>query len=81
MIDRGVIVQELTRRVLRDGKVSYSALVTFDESAATTIRLTKDDHDALEATMGAGKRLVMTVRLAPPTLDELASRDASGGAA
>lgn len=79
MIDRQAQVQELIRRVHRDGSVSHSAVVTFDEAGCSTVRLSREEHDAVEAAMLAKRRFIVTLRIAAPDLQELATRDTEGG--
>lgn len=72
MITRKAVVRELVRRTCADGTIAFSALLSFDESAATTIRLTEEEHAILEASMGKRRRLVMTLQIGAPDRLELA---------
>lgn len=64
MITRKATVHEVIERSLPGGSVSRSVLVSLDEGAATTLRLTADEHEALKVALGSGKRFVVSLQLA-----------------
>lgn len=79
MIARKVRLRELLRRTCGDGSIAFTALISLDESAGVTIRLSDEEHAVLEGAMVKQTPLVMTLRIGPPSLRELASRDAAEG--
>lgn len=79
MIGREVRIDGLVRRTHRDATVSYSANVAFDEVSAVTLRISAEEHATLETALGSKVKLVMSLRIGPPDLRELASADAEGG--
>ncbi len=81
MIDLPVRVEEVIRRGLRDKSVAYFASLRIDEGREpSVVRVSRDVYHQIEAGLVGGRRFVLTLHVAPPTLDELASRDAAGGA-
>jgi hypothetical protein len=80
VIVREARLRELVRRVLPNGEVSLTGLISFDESAAVTIRLSAEEFATLEATMSGHPRLAMTLRLGGPNLRDLVTRDEGASA-
>lgn len=79
MIIREVRVRELLRRELPDGSISHSALLSFDEAAATTVRLTAKEYDAARAALKAKRPLIM--HLAATAAVDASTLGAADGAA
>lgn len=71
MIARSAAIRELTCRTLPGGVESCSATISLDEGAVTTLRLSREEHDALALAMRAGARfdVVLRVASAPPITD------------
>ncbi len=81
MITRVLKVEELICRTRPGGGPSHHAALTIDEVGPICLRISKEEYDSLGLAIGAGARFVVTLKLAPPTLDTLASREAADGAA
>ncbi len=80
MITRDAKIRELTLRTLPDGTEACSVSITFDEAGFTTLRLSRQEHDelalALRSSSDRFARFVVAVRLAPPTITDLAASEA-----
>lgn len=79
MIVRKVRLRELLRRTCGDGSIAFTALISLDEGAPVTLRLSAEEHAVFEGAMLKQRALVMTLRIGPLNLRELASRDADEG--
>lgn len=79
MITRTLKVEEVICRT-RSGGPSYFVSMTVDEVGPVLLRLSREEHDEIAHALASGARFAFSMRLAPPTLDTLASRDAAAGA-
>lgn len=76
MIARKVRLHELLRRTCGDGSIAFAALISIDEGAAVTLRLSAEEHAVLESAMLRQQALAMMLRVGPPSLRDLVSREA-----
>lgn len=82
-----VIQRPITLTILRslerlpDYAPAHSGSFVVEEPDHFWIRLSAEEHAALRAAHQAGRRLVFEIRVAPPTLEALATRDAESQAA
>lgn len=77
MLTRTARIRELTRRVFEDGSVAHSALVSWDEAACTSVRLTPTEFGTLETCLAKRRRLVMTLTVGPEAQASAADGDAA----
>lgn len=69
-------VDELLVRTLPGGTESFHARIAFDESAAVTVRVSREEHAILHAALAKGSRFTVALRPAAPTIEALATREA-----
>jgi len=69
-----VKLQELIVRK-RGGIASHYAVLSVDEGTEICVRVSGDEHAALEDADADGRPLVMTLRLAPPPLLKVVQSD------
>lgn len=81
MITRNLKVEELHCRTRPGGGPSHFATMTVDEVGPITLRITSNEYEQIGAAIAKGARFTFSLRLAPPKLDELVSRDSADGAA
>jgi hypothetical protein len=82
MIDIRTEVLGLHRRVVAGGHVAHSVTLRLDEGPEpSTVRISREHHDEIEAAMASGRRFVVSIRIAAPSLGALAERETTGGAA
>jgi len=76
-----VRVEEVIRRSRSTGTGCALDLRVDESPSSMIVRVSGADAALIEEALVAGRRFVLSLRIAPPTLDTLASRDAADGAA
>ena len=81
MIDIPVRVEEVIRRSRAAGTGCSLDLRVDESTTPTIVRVSAADAAVIEEALVSGRRFVLSLRIAPPTLTMLASADTTGGAA